>query len=309
MITGAKYGVQNKYIDVTDKVKELPEIFIVSNNHFTDPAPGVMKHIIISFNNGISKLYMENAKINKNLLLNKTVPTETALMMMSYTNVVTGKKGLDIGGPHEAFYGLDIYDVSSSLDNVIYRNLSTNKNREKQLYKFDGETTPGNEYYTDVVDMSIFNDATYDFVFAPYVLEHLVNPLQALKEITRILKPRGFCIVVCPWKQETGDHLRDVTEFSELVDHYEEQKDEKDETDVRDHLYEIICNYDVKRDPTVHTIEKVVERSLNHYDNRALNVHVFDFDLIKKCFEFFNYTVIDTQLVYPQHQIVLARLN
>ncbi|ARF12554.1 methyltransferase [Klosneuvirus KNV1] len=306
MIVSAKYGVPNKYIDVTEKIKEQPEIFYASNTIFSDPAPGVVKHLIIKFNNGISKLYTEESKINKSILLNKSSPTERSNMMMHYSNVLEGKKGLDIGGPHKAFRDLDIYDAPSVLDNLVFKELSKHNSNDVATYKFNGKATPGNEYYCDVVNMSIFQEMSYDFVFAPYVLERLINPLQAIKEITRILKPRGFCIVVLPWKDETGDHLREVSQFSEILDHY---KIQRDETDVRDHLYEILCNYDVDRDPTVHSIEKLVERSLDHYENRALNVHVFDFDLIKKCFEFFNYTVIDTQLIYPHHQIVLARLN
>jgi len=306
MIVSAKYGVPNKYIDVTEKIKEQPEIFYASNTIFSDPAPGVVKHLIIKFNNGISKLYTEESKINKSILLNKSSPTERSNMMMHYSNVLEGKKGLDIGGPHKAFRDLDIYDAPSVLDNLVFKELSKHNSNDVATYKFNGKATPGNEYYCDVVNMSIFQEMSYDFVFAPYVLERLINPLQAIKEITRILKPRGFCIVVLPWKDETCDHLREVSQFSEILDHY---KIQRDETDVRDHLYEILCNYDVDRDPTVHSIEKLVERSLDHYENRALNVHVFDFDLIKKCFEFFNYTVIDTQLIYPHHQIVLARLN
>lgn len=306
MIVSAKYGVQNKYIDVTDKVNELPEIFIVSNINFTDPAPGVVKHIIIKFDNGISKLYMENARINKSLLLNKSAPTECSQIMMHYSNVIEGKKGLDIGGPHKAFIDLDIYDASAILDNLIFKELSSKDGNKINIYNFIGKTTPGHEYYADIVNMSIFSNASYDFVFAPYVLERLISPLQAIEEITRILKPKGFCIAILPWKNETGDHNRDVTPFTELLEHYEK---DRDETDVRDHLYEIICKYDVNRDLNVHSIEHLVERSLDHYENRALHVHVFDFELIKKCFEFFNYTVIDTQLIHPSHQIVLARLN
>lgn len=300
----AKYGAPNKYIDVTDRVKELPDIFFVSNINFGDPVPGTVKHLIIKLSNGISKLYTEDAKINKNILLNKIFPNERSLTMMHYSNIIEGKKGLEIGGPHKAFNDLNIYGASAILDNLIFKNLS--QNNEIKPYIFNGKTVKGNEYYCDIVDMTVFQDMTYDFVFAPYVLERLVNPLQAIKEITRILKPKGFCIVVVPWKNETGDHNRNITQFSELLDHYKEQRDE---TDVRDHLYDIICRYDVDRDPTVPTIEKLVERSLDHYNNRALHVHVFDFDLINKCFEFFNYTVIDTQLVYPTHQIVLVRLN
>lgn len=306
MILSAKYGGNGTYIDVTNKINnELPDEFIVSNDNFTDPAYGVVKHLVINFTNGMCKIYAEHAKINKNILLNKIFPIECTLGISSYKILLDGKKGLEIGGPSQSFYDLGIYNSPSSLDNVVLPDSST-PNNNIQLYNFYKKLIPGLEYNADVVDLSIFKEATYNFIFASHILERLVNPLKALKEITRIIKPKGLLILVLPWKQETGDHKREITQFSHLLEHY---KDNRDETDVRDHLYDIICNYDVSKDPTVNSLGQLVERSLNHYENRELHVHVFDFELIKKCLEFFSYEIVDAQLVYPEHQIVLAKLT
>ena len=43
-----------------------------------------------------------------------------------------------------------------------------------------------------------FADATYDFVFASHVLEHIPNDEQAIAEIRRILKPQGIAILPVP---------------------------------------------------------------------------------------------------------------
>ena len=43
-----------------------------------------------------------------------------------------------------------------------------------------------------------FADATYDFVFASHVLEHISNDGKALSEIRRILKPNGIAILPVP---------------------------------------------------------------------------------------------------------------
>ena len=43
-----------------------------------------------------------------------------------------------------------------------------------------------------------FNDATYDFVFASHVLEHIPDDAQAISEIRRILKPRGIAVLPVP---------------------------------------------------------------------------------------------------------------
>src|SRR6266487_1767815 len=43
-----------------------------------------------------------------------------------------------------------------------------------------------------------FEDATYDFVFASHVLEHIPDDKRAIREIRRIIKPRGVAILPVP---------------------------------------------------------------------------------------------------------------
>lgn len=43
-----------------------------------------------------------------------------------------------------------------------------------------------------------FDDATYDFVFASHVLEHIRKDEQAISEIRRILKPNGIAVLPVP---------------------------------------------------------------------------------------------------------------
>ena len=43
-----------------------------------------------------------------------------------------------------------------------------------------------------------FDDASYDFVFASHVLEHIPDDYQAIAEIARILKPNGIAVLPVP---------------------------------------------------------------------------------------------------------------
>jgi SAM-dependent methyltransferase len=43
-----------------------------------------------------------------------------------------------------------------------------------------------------------FRDATYDFIFASHVLEHIPDDQKAIREIRRILKPGGIAILPVP---------------------------------------------------------------------------------------------------------------
>jgi ubiquinone/menaquinone biosynthesis C-methylase UbiE len=43
-----------------------------------------------------------------------------------------------------------------------------------------------------------FEDATYDFIFASHVLEHVPDDRKAIQEIRRILKPGGVAVLPVP---------------------------------------------------------------------------------------------------------------
>lgn len=55
----------------------------------------------------------------------------------------------------------------------------------------------GVDYHVDLQQLP-FKDATYDFIFASHVLEHVPDDHQAIREIRRILKPGGWAILPVP---------------------------------------------------------------------------------------------------------------
>ena len=226
-------------------------------------------------------------------------------LFKDYSKLLHNKEGLELGGPSTFFYPSGIYTAPKKLDNVIFaENTLWNNTKNNSDYIINGKTIPGKVYISDVVDMSIIKDKTYDFVFASHILEHLVNPLKGLSEITRVLKDDGLCILILPWKEATFDHKRPISQFSKLLENYNNNRDEKN---IDDYLPEIKKFYDLSRDKPAGTMEQFLERCKKQYENRGLHVHVFDFELIIKCLDFSNYKIIDTQLVQPCHQIVVGQ--
>lgn len=61
-------------------------------------------------------------------------------------------------------------------------------------------------------------DATFDFVVANHVLEHLTDPIRALIEWRRILKPDGLLMLALPDKRFTFDASRPRTTLFHLID-------------------------------------------------------------------------------------------
>lgn len=224
----------------------------------------------------------------------------------SYAPFLEGKKGLEIGGPSMPMMGLGVYTAPASLDNANYSPATIwNKNEENAPYVFEGKTCPGVISIVDAVALSSrYAPNTYDFVFTSHTLEHLVNPLKALNEMSLITKPGGLALHVLPWKEGTFDHRRPITPFSELLQHFHE---DRDESDVSDHMDEVRQYYDLERDKPAGTWTDFLHRCTKHKENRALHVHVFDFALLTQCLEFLGYKVLDTQLVEPYHQVILAR--
>ena len=223
----------------------------------------------------------------------------------NYSELLENKDGLEIGGPSTFFYESGIYTAPKKLDNVIFsENTLWSQTKENDDYIFNGKIIPGKVFICDIVDLKNIKDNTYDFVFASHILEHVVNPLKGLKEISRVLKDDGICILILPWKEGTFDHRRPISQFSKLLDNF---NNNRDETNIDDYIPELIEYYDLSRDIPAGTMEQFIERSKNHYENRALHVHVFDIDLIIDCFKFFNYKILDIQLVAPFHQVVVGK--
>jgi len=60
-------------------------------------------------------------------------------------------------------------------------------------------------------------DRSVDFVIANHVLEHLVDPLAALGEWLRVVRPGGYVYVAIPEHTNPLDKLRNVTELDHLI--------------------------------------------------------------------------------------------
>ena len=103
------------------------------------------------------------------------------------------KIGLDFGcgcgrnvlNLHKRFKRMDGVDISPELIATCEKNMS-NQNIDSKLYKF---------YSCNGVDLSVFNNDTYDFVMSTIVLQHIcVHDIRYnyLKEFYRIMKPAGI---------------------------------------------------------------------------------------------------------------------
>lgn len=79
--------------------------------------------------------------------------------------------------------------------------------------------------HIDVVDdageLAAFGDGTLDFVIANHVLEHLEDPIAALENLLRVIRPGGVLLLTLPDGRFTFDSARPPTTVEHLLSDHE----------------------------------------------------------------------------------------
>ena len=63
-----------------------------------------------------------------------------------------------------------------------------------------------------------FKDGALDYVLSSHVIEHFFDPVKALREWHRVIKPGGYIFILAPHKDRTFDKPYEVTPVTELID-------------------------------------------------------------------------------------------
>src|SRR4029078_953482 len=63
-----------------------------------------------------------------------------------------------------------------------------------------------------------FKDANLDDVVSAHVIEHFFDPVKALKEWYRVIRPGGYIFIIAPHRDRTFDQHREATPVAELLD-------------------------------------------------------------------------------------------
>lgn len=228
-------------------------------------------------------------------------PTKRPLIMEAYT--LKGKRGLEIGGPTAFFNlkgGFPVYLFAERVDNVNYESASFFGHYEKgQTFRYYRHKV-GMQYIAEGSDLKEIAPDTYDFVLSSHSLEHTANPLKALKEWHRVIKPGGKLVLLLPDKRYTFDHKRAYTTFEHLVEDFTQNTTEHDTT----HAAEILSTYDEEK---VQMPKEEYQKLLaDNFENRCAHHHVFSQEVVKKALEFAGFTVEGQYEAAPHHLITIA---
>ena len=109
-----------------------------------------------------------------------------------------GLWGLEIGGSSHNPFHLNTLNVDYTDD------YST-------IYKQAEIEVSGSYMKVDIVapgDDLPFKNNTLDFVISSHVIEHFYDPIKAVEEWLRVVKPGGFVYIIAPHKERTFDRDR-----------------------------------------------------------------------------------------------------
>ena len=211
---------------------------------------------------------------------------------------------VEIGGPSPYFGArgfLPLYDVLQSCDNAICA-----PSNEHAAYPADHSpylnSLPGKNY---LMDASEALPGKYQCILSSHVLEHLSNPLKTLECWKQNLIEPGFLLAVVPYKENTFDHRRPITSFNHLLEDYDADTTESDQT----HLEEIRQLHDFsKHNFKPNAQEYNVMLDDNHF-YRVAHHHVFDLDLLEQCFLWADFEIVVSETIDSISNLVLAKLK
>lgn len=231
-------------------------------------------------------------------------PTKRRMIQLAAT--FKGQEGIEVGGP-SAFFSFKsafpIYLYANKIDGVNFSNntLWEGKIKEGNLYNYY-KNKKGFQFIGEAAHLKDVNDASYDFVLSCHSLEHVANPIKALKDWSRVMKTKGRLVLVLPDKEFTFDNKRPVTTLAHLIEDYKNNTTEEDST----HFEEVIEMHDFKHDAFVQSKEDLIKRTNLNIENRAVHHHVFNLDLVKELLVYCDFEVIHQQTYPPFHLVSVA---
>jgi len=91
------------------------------------------------------------------------------------------------------------------------------------------------DYAHDAHSLPDLKDSSLDYVCSSNVLEHLTDPIKAVLEWLRIVKPGGIIWIKIPDKRKTFDRTRERTKLEHLIEDFKRGVPVDDPTHIDDH--------------------------------------------------------------------------
>lgn len=237
------------------------------------------------------------------LLLNRGIAKVERLRrpdeLRRIASVFEGLTALEIGGPSQIFDRRGLLPVYSGVMHCDLVNYASET-------LWDGHARAPiairRRFVAEAVDLGVPTDS-YGGLLASHVLEHVANPLAALREWQRVVASGGPLLIVLPHRDYTFDHRRDVTRLAHLVEDYRADVAEDDLT----HLDELIARHDPRHDEFIGDRAAFIQRCRDNERHRIMHHHVFVTRAVVELIEHAGLKIEAVTARRPHHIIILAR--
>ncbi len=135
-------------------------------------------------------------------------------------------KGIEIGGASHQDFKINAINI----DRIDHTTVD-------DIYAKEQMQSAGFVKKVDIVaegDNIPLEDNSADFVFSSHVIEHFYDPVSAINEWLRIVKPNGYVVMIVPHKERTFDSEKPCTTLEEFEMRHKSYDKNKDYPD--DHL-------------------------------------------------------------------------
>jgi SAM-dependent methyltransferase len=195
-------------------------------------------------------------------------------------------EAIEIGGPTILFQSsMILYNILKSVDGINMKKLDFDwpwPYLQKEYYYY-GERK-GTQFEGDASDIDKLNiDKKYDIIITSHLIEHIANPIKALKSWKKLLKDDGHILSILPNKNEFWDKVREYTTIDHMIEDYKNDIGEDDMTHYEENLMSNKSNRDYKKYSVL---------SKDNFRTRFLHHHCFNDQNTKEMFEYAGYNTI-----------------
>jgi SAM-dependent methyltransferase len=117
----------------------------------------------------------------------------------------------------ERLHGIEI-GASTQNSFFLKRSINVDFSDEQGGLWQDKNCEPATVNIVALGDNLPFKDNTLDYVLSSHVIEHFFDPVKALREWHRVVRPGGYIFIIAPHKDRTFDKPFEVTPVRELID-------------------------------------------------------------------------------------------
>jgi SAM-dependent methyltransferase len=222
--------------------------------------------------------------------------------LLSVARQLKGAVAIEPGGP-SALFGRDgpvpVYRTLAAVDTLDFSE-RTIWSEQPQVEAPIRRRLIGEAGHIDAV-----TDDSYDALLASHVIEHMANPLGALAEWQRVVRPGGHLLLVVPHREGTFDHRRPITSLEHIGEDAEQETGEDDAS----HLAEILELHDLSRDPGAPSRQIFESRCRENASLRAMHHHVFDSRSVVELCRAAQLTVLELRPKLPFNIVCLCRVD